>query len=164
MSTSFRQPFSPTPLQVLSIAGSDPSGGAGIQGDLKTFASLGAYGMSVITALTAQNTCGVRSIHIPPVDFFHSQLQSIWDDIEIDAIKIGMLANNEIILSLKEQLNERANSKKIGESLTPSNIGNHSSPSPSLSLIDSPLVFLVVLLQSQSYSIQSWSRLRALCC
>lgn len=113
--TTNRELFCPAPLQVLSIAGSDPSGGAGIQADLKTFASLGAYGMSVITALTAQNTCKVSSIHIPPVEFFHSQLQSIWDDIEVDSIKIGMLANSQVILALKKKLDGRANAK-VGES------------------------------------------------
>lgn len=76
---------------VLSIAGSDPSGGAGIQADLKTIAALGGYGMAVITALTAQNTKGVQGVeHVPP-DFIKAQIQSIFDDIKVDAIKIGMI-------------------------------------------------------------------------
>lgn len=99
-----RRPFSSSPPQVLSIAGSDPSGGAGIQADLKTFSSLGCYGMSVLTSLTAQNTQGVTSIHIPPVEFFRAQLQALWEDVEVDAIKLGMLANSEVIIALSQEL------------------------------------------------------------
>ncbi len=76
---------------VLTIAGTDPTGGAGIQADLKTFAALGCYGMSVITALVAQNTCGVRSIHSVPPDFVEAQLLAVLEDIKPDAIKIGMV-------------------------------------------------------------------------
>jgi len=103
-STVNRLPFSASPPHVLSIAGSDPSGGAGIQADLKTFSSLGCYGMSIVTALTAQNTKGVTQIHIPPVEFFKSQIRALRDDVEIDAIKIGMLGNREVILALSEEL------------------------------------------------------------
>ncbi len=81
---------------VLSIAGSDPSGGAGIQADLKTFAALGCYGMAAITALTAQNTCGVAAVHVPPADFLRTQIDSIFSDIDVAAIKIGMLATGDI--------------------------------------------------------------------
>ncbi|QEO14907.1 bifunctional hydroxymethylpyrimidine kinase/phosphomethylpyrimidine kinase [Agromyces intestinalis] len=83
--------------RVLSIAGSDPSGGAGIQADLKSIAAVGGYGMAAITALTAQNTRGVRGVHVPPATFLADQLDAIADDIEIDAVKIGMLANAEVI-------------------------------------------------------------------
>jgi hydroxymethylpyrimidine/phosphomethylpyrimidine kinase len=83
--------------RVLSIAGSDPSGGAGIQADLKSIAALGGYGMAAITALTAQNTHGVRSVHVPPAAFLAEQLDAISDDIGIDAVKIGMLGNAEVI-------------------------------------------------------------------
>lgn len=83
--------------RVLSIAGSDPSGGAGIQADLKSIAAVGGYGMAAITALTAQNTRGVRGVHVPPAGFLREQLDAIGDDIEIDAVKIGMLANSEVI-------------------------------------------------------------------
>jgi hydroxymethylpyrimidine/phosphomethylpyrimidine kinase len=82
---------------VLTIAGSDSGGGAGIQADLKTFSALGAYGASVITALTAQNTCGVQAIHTPPAEFVTAQLAAVFEDIRIDAVKIGMLANAEIM-------------------------------------------------------------------
>ncbi|WP_341974248.1 bifunctional hydroxymethylpyrimidine kinase/phosphomethylpyrimidine kinase [Microbacterium sp. LTA6] len=83
--------------RVLSIAGSDPSGGAGIQADLKSIAANGGYGMAVLTALTAQNTRGVRAVHVPPTVFLREQLDAVSDDIEIDAVKIGMLANAEVI-------------------------------------------------------------------
>ena len=77
--------------RVLTIAGSDSGGGAGIQADLKTFAALGCYGMSAITALTAQNTVGVQGIHAVPAEFLKVQIQSVVEDIGVDAIKIGML-------------------------------------------------------------------------
>lgn len=83
--------------RVLSIAGSDPSGGAGIQADLKSIAAFGGYGMAAITALTAQNTRGVRAVHVPPAAFLSQQLEAISDDITIDAVKIGMLGDAEVI-------------------------------------------------------------------
>ena len=82
--------------RVLTIAGSDSGGGAGIQADLKTFAALGCYGMSAITALTAQNTQGVQDIHAVPAAFLKAQIQSVLDDIGTDAIKIGMLHTPEV--------------------------------------------------------------------
>jgi hydroxymethylpyrimidine/phosphomethylpyrimidine kinase len=82
---------------VLSIAGTDPSGGAGIQADLKAFAAQGAYGMSVITAVVAQNTHGVRDIVALEPDFVASQLAAVLDDVRVDAIKIGMVANAGIV-------------------------------------------------------------------
>lgn len=83
--------------RVLSIAGSDPSGGAGIQADLKSIAANGGYGMAALTALTAQNTRGVRAVHVPPADFLRAQLDAVSDDIAIDAVKIGMLADAEVV-------------------------------------------------------------------
>jgi hydroxymethylpyrimidine/phosphomethylpyrimidine kinase len=77
--------------RVLTIAGSDSGGGAGIQADLKTFAALGCYGMSAITALTAQNTVGVQGIHAVPAEFLKAQIQAVVEDIGVDAVKIGML-------------------------------------------------------------------------
>lgn len=82
---------------VLTIAGSDPSGGAGIQADMKTFAAHGLYGMSVITALTAQNTLGVTDVFPVPPDFFEKQLEAVLSDIPPDAVKIGMMPNADII-------------------------------------------------------------------
>ena len=83
--------------KALTIAGSDSGGGAGIQADLKTFTVFGAYGTSVITALTAQNTLGVTAIHVPPVEFLAAQLEAVLADIGTDAAKTGMLANAEVI-------------------------------------------------------------------
>ena len=83
--------------RVLTIAGSDSGGGAGIQADLKTFAALGCYGMTAITALTAQNTVGVQGIHAVPADFLKAQIQSVVEDIGVDAVKIGMLHEPAIV-------------------------------------------------------------------
>ncbi|MFS0886397.1 bifunctional hydroxymethylpyrimidine kinase/phosphomethylpyrimidine kinase [Aeromicrobium sp. 179-A 4D2 NHS] len=83
--------------RVLSIAGTDPTGGAGIQADLKSIAANGGYGMAVVTALVAQNTQGVRSVHVPPVAFLAEQLEAVSDDVAIDAVKIGMLAGSAVI-------------------------------------------------------------------
>src|SRR3984885_16268772 len=77
----------------LTIAGSDSSGGAGIQADLKTFAALGVYGASAITALTAQNTKGVTAIHQVPADFIAAQMDAVFSDLDVGAVKIGMLGN-----------------------------------------------------------------------
>lgn len=82
--------------RVLSIAGTDPSGGAGIQADLKSIAATGGYGMAAVTALVAQNTHGVRSVHTPPPDFLREQLEAVSDDVVIDAVKIGMLGTAEV--------------------------------------------------------------------
>ncbi|OPZ82881.1 MAG: Hydroxymethylpyrimidine/phosphomethylpyrimidine kinase [bacterium ADurb.Bin429] len=81
----------------LTIAGSDSGGGAGIQADLKTFAAQGVYGASVITALTAQNTVGVRVIHTIPCDIIAAQIDAVLEDLPIGAIKIGMLSSAEVI-------------------------------------------------------------------
>jgi len=80
----------------LSIAGSDPSGGAGIQADLKTFHQFGVYGMAAITALTAQNTVGVSAVHVVPPEFLRQQLQALAADLPPDAIKTGMVANTAL--------------------------------------------------------------------
>jgi hydroxymethylpyrimidine/phosphomethylpyrimidine kinase len=83
--------------RVLSIAGSDSGGGAGIQADLKTFAALGCYGMTAITAITAQNTMGVRAIHGVPPEILKSQIEAVVEDIGVDAVKIGMLHSPEVV-------------------------------------------------------------------
>jgi hydroxymethylpyrimidine/phosphomethylpyrimidine kinase len=85
--------FSPFIPNVLSIAGSDPSGGAGIQADLKSISANRAYGMAVITALTAQNTQGVIGVHTVPPMFVQAQIEALTTDIRIDAVKVGMIAN-----------------------------------------------------------------------
>lgn len=91
---------------LLTIAGTDPTGGAGIQADLKTFAALGCYGMSVVTALVAQNTCGVREIHSIPPDFVRAQLLAVLEDIRPDAIKIGMVHSVELVNVIADVLKE----------------------------------------------------------
>lgn len=90
-------PSAPRIPRVLAIAGSDPSGGAGIQADIKSIAAHGGYGMAAITALTAQNTRGVSAVHVPPAAFLTAQLDAISADINIDAVKIGMLGDAEVI-------------------------------------------------------------------
>jgi hydroxymethylpyrimidine/phosphomethylpyrimidine kinase len=92
---------------VLTIAGSDSGGGAGIQADLKTFSALGTYGLSVITALTAQNTRAVTAIHEVPALFVTAELDAVFDDIEIAAVKIGMLSSPAIIEAVAEGLRRR---------------------------------------------------------
>lgn len=82
---------------MLTIAGSDPSGGAGIQADLKTATTLGVYGASVLTALTAQNTTGVTAIHPVPADFVTAQLDAVLGDLDVRAVKIGMLGSPEVV-------------------------------------------------------------------
>jgi len=81
----------------LTVAGSDSGGGAGIQADLKTFSACGVYGASVLTALTAQNTLGVTAIHDVPVDFIEAQMDAVFTDLDVNAVKIGMLSQPEII-------------------------------------------------------------------
>jgi hydroxymethylpyrimidine/phosphomethylpyrimidine kinase len=88
----------------LTIAGSDSSGGAGIQADLKTFAALGVYGASVITALTAQNTRGVGAIHPVPTDFVSAQIDAVFGDLDIRAVKIGMAAQPATIEAIAAAL------------------------------------------------------------
>jgi len=97
----------------LTIAGSDPSGGAGIQADLKTFSALRCYGMSVIMALTAQNTQGVQAIQSLPAEFIQSQMQSVFNDIEVNAMKVGMLERREIIETVATFLRGFQNARNI---------------------------------------------------
>jgi len=93
---------------VLSIAGTDPTGGAGIQADLKAFSALGAYGMTVIAAVVAQNTQGVRRCVALDPDFVRAQLEAVFDDVRVDAIKIGMVANAGVARAIAKTLRERA--------------------------------------------------------
>ena len=92
----------------VTIAGSDSSGGAGIQADLKSFAALRVYGASVITALTAQNTTGVQGIHDVPADFVAAQIESVFSDLKVGAVKIGMLSRPETIAAVAEALRRHA--------------------------------------------------------
>ena len=88
-----------TPI-ALTIAGSDSGGGAGIQADLKTFSALGVYGASVITALTAQNTRGVSAIHDVPADFVAAQIDAVFSDLDVAAVKIGMVSQSSVIAAI----------------------------------------------------------------
>ncbi|XKH57865.1 bifunctional hydroxymethylpyrimidine kinase/phosphomethylpyrimidine kinase [Citricoccus nitrophenolicus] len=99
MTSSCHTQNSPVP-RVLSIAGTDPSGGAGTAGDLKSIAAAGGYGMSVVTALVAQNTHGVRDLHVPPAEFLAAQLRAVSDDVTLDAVKTGMLGTADIIATV----------------------------------------------------------------
>jgi hydroxymethylpyrimidine/phosphomethylpyrimidine kinase len=92
----------------VTIAGSDSGGGAGVQADLKTFSALGVYGASVITALTAQNTLGVQGIHDVPADFVARQIDSVFSDLAVKAVKIGMLSRADVIAAVAEGLARRA--------------------------------------------------------
>jgi hydroxymethylpyrimidine/phosphomethylpyrimidine kinase len=93
---------------VLTIAGTDPSGGAGIQADLKAFSAHGAYGMSVTTALVAQTTTGVAAVHEVPPEFVTAQLVTLLDDVRVDAVKIGMLSNAAVIRAVVDVLDRYA--------------------------------------------------------
>lgn len=88
----------------LSIAGSDPSGGAGLQADLKTFSACGCYGATVVVAVVDENTVGVTGVHPIPVDFVKGQIRSVLDDIGADAVKIGMLHSSELIYAVRDTL------------------------------------------------------------
>ena len=99
--------MSDTIPNILSIAGSDPSGGAGIQADLKAIAANRAYGMAALTALTAQNTQGVSGVHLVPPDFVRQQIEAVFDDVRVHAVKIGMIASGDIARALAAALDAR---------------------------------------------------------
>jgi len=92
--------------KALTIAGSDSSGGAGIQADLKTFAANGVYGMSVITAVTAQNTRGVLAVEDLSIEVIQKQIEAIYDDIQVDAVKVGMVSRSETINTISSNLKQ----------------------------------------------------------
>jgi hydroxymethylpyrimidine/phosphomethylpyrimidine kinase len=96
----------------LAIAGSDPSGGAGIQADLKTFSALGAYGAAVLTALTAQNTRGVTGIHNVPPEFAALQIDTVFADLRVDAVKVGMISTADIARAVATSL-RRAGARNV---------------------------------------------------
>ena len=93
-------------LRLLTVAGSDSGGGAGIQADLKVFAALGVHGMTAVTALTAQNTRGVEAVHVVPSGFVRAQLRAVVSDIGVDAVKVGMLAAAETVEVVAGELAE----------------------------------------------------------
>ena len=97
----------------VTIAGSDSGGGAGIQADLKTFSALGVYGASVIAALTAQNTKGVTAIHDVPAEFVTAQIDAVFSDLAVDAVKIGMLSNPDTIEAVADGLDRYKQNKIV---------------------------------------------------
>jgi hydroxymethylpyrimidine/phosphomethylpyrimidine kinase len=102
----------PTPIAV-TIAGSDSSGGAGIQADLKTFSALGVYGASVIAALTAQNTKTVTAVHAVPADFVAAQMDAVFSDLAVGAVKIGMLGDADVIAAVGAGLDRYEQTKVV---------------------------------------------------
>ncbi|GAB3083549.1 bifunctional hydroxymethylpyrimidine kinase/phosphomethylpyrimidine kinase [Isoptericola nanjingensis] len=107
--------------RVLAVAGSDPSGGAGVQADLKSIAAAGGYGMAAVTALTVQNTRGVRDVHLPPAAFLAAQLDAVTDDVTVDAVKIGMLASAPVARAVAAWLDalSHATSDRSGTTARP---------------------------------------------
>ena len=103
----------------LTIAGSDSGGGAGVQADLKTFAALGVYGASAVTALTAQNTQGVRAIHYPPPEIVAAQIEAVLEDFAVAAIKIGMLGSAEIAGGSRGEARLRPHPSRFARHLLP---------------------------------------------
>ena len=112
-------------FRVLTIAGSDPSGGAGIQADLKTFAANGCYGMSVICALTAQNTQGVTGILDIPADFVRAQLDAVLSDVGVDAVKIGMLNTPDVVRAVAECLRRHGVTNIVLDPVMVAKSGHH---------------------------------------
>ncbi|MDT8344158.1 MAG: bifunctional hydroxymethylpyrimidine kinase/phosphomethylpyrimidine kinase [Thermohalobaculum sp.] len=103
-----RDPDTPVIPNVLSIAGSDPSGGAGIQADIKAISANRGYAMAALTALTAQNTCGVSGVHLVPPDFVAAQIDAVFADIRVDAVKVGMIATAGIATAVADALARHA--------------------------------------------------------
>ncbi|MEO7159561.1 MAG: bifunctional hydroxymethylpyrimidine kinase/phosphomethylpyrimidine kinase [Polaromonas sp.] len=122
--------------RLLSIAGSDSGGGAGIQADLKTFSALGCYGMTAITALTAQNTLGVRAIHGIPPQMLRDQIDAVLEDIGAHAVKIGMLHAPEIVLTVAEAIDRHALQKVVLDPVMVATSGTL--------LIDNPAIVVLV--------------------
>ena len=122
--------------RVLSIAGSDSGGGAGIQADLKTFAALGCYGMTAIAALTAQNTLGVRAIHAVPPAMLRAQIDAVLEDIGADAVKIGMLHGPEIVRTVAGSIDHHRLARVVLDPVMVATSG--------ATLIDTPAIAVLV--------------------
>lgn len=110
---------------VLSIAGVDPSGGAGLLADLKAFSAHGAYGCGVVAALTAQNTRAVTGVHTPPLDFLRLQLDTLFADVRIDAVKLGMLGTADIVATVAERLAHYAAPNVVCDPVMVAKSGDH---------------------------------------
>lgn len=110
---------------VLSIAGVDPSGGAGVLADVKTFSALGAYGCGVVAALTAQNTQAVTGVHTPPVDFLQLQIDTLFSDVRIDAVKLGMLGTADIVRTVADRLSHFKAKRVVCDPVMVAKSGDH---------------------------------------
>ncbi len=121
---------------VLSVAGSDSGGGAGIQADLKTFAALGCFGMTAITALTAQNTCGVRAIHGVPPQMLRDQIDAVLEDIGADAVKVGMLHSPDIVRTVAQAIDRHGLQRVVFDPVMVATSG--------AKLIDDPAITVLV--------------------
>jgi len=110
---------------ILTIAGVDPSGGAGVFADLKTFSALGAYGAGVVTALTAQNTQGVTGVHPVPVEFIAQQIDTLFADVRIDAVKLGMLGTPEITRAVAAALRRHNVARLVVDPVMVAKSGHH---------------------------------------
>jgi hydroxymethylpyrimidine/phosphomethylpyrimidine kinase len=122
--------------RVLSIAGSDSGGGAGIQADLKTFAALGCFGMTAITAITAQNTCGVRAIHGVPPEVLRDQIDAVVEDIGVDAVKVGMLHSPDIVRTVAQAIDRHGLQRVVFDPVMVATSG--------AKLIDDPAIAVLV--------------------
>ncbi|WP_292956230.1 MULTISPECIES: bifunctional hydroxymethylpyrimidine kinase/phosphomethylpyrimidine kinase [unclassified Neptuniibacter] len=136
----------PSIANALTIAGSDSGGGAGIQADLKTFSALGVYGASVITALTAQNTQVVKSVFPVSPSFVTDQLEAVFSDIQIEAVKVGMLGNAEMVNAVADYFSDVADLKMIIDPVMISKSGNALLSSSAVNVLKDkllPLAYLV---------------------
>jgi hydroxymethylpyrimidine/phosphomethylpyrimidine kinase len=129
----------------LTIAGSDSSGGAGIQADLKTFAALGVYGASVITALTAQNTRGVSGIHPVPADFVTAQLDAVFEDLDVKSVKIGMVAQAATIETIAAGLSKWSPAHVVLDPVMVATSGDHLLASDAVDALRTRLIPLASL-------------------
>lgn len=111
--------------KVLTLAGVDPSGGAGIFADLKAFSALGAYGAGVVVALTAQNTQGVTGVHRVPADFVTQQIDTLFADVQIDAAKVGMLADAELVTTVARGLRRHGLKRLVVDPVMVAKSGHH---------------------------------------
>jgi hydroxymethylpyrimidine/phosphomethylpyrimidine kinase len=110
---------------VLTLAGVDPSGGAGVFADLKTFSALGAYGTGIVVALTAQNTRGVTGVHLVPASFVTQQIDTLFADVRIDAAKVGMLASAELVSTVAAGLRRHGVRHLVVDPVMVSKSGHH---------------------------------------
>lgn len=131
---------------VVTIAGTDPSGGAGIQADLKAFSALGAYGMSVMTALVAQNTQGVESILHLPADFVAAQIDTLFADVHVDAVKIGMIDTAEVARAVAERLRHHSAGPIVLDPVMVAKSGDRLLADDAISVVRSELLPLATLI------------------